>query len=378
MMCLLAAAVLLTLVKAQEDIYFADSLSPERRNTTRALTMEPVLRGTARSIEHPRANESDPLERRVFIGKGQFVTDTDWKNKYDFVVLIRFWNCEKGWHSICTGWIKDDIVVTAAHCAKKCSKATDFKEVKTATESYEVTQLIRNDKWDGNGGHGHDIMMLRLNKKYENRVKFLLSSDRLQDSAKVNLLGFGQTETGDSGKPSITDSPLDVVSCPWCFYSNNVQCLSSGSHSDLTSCGGDSGGPWFLTDDHGQIIIVAANSFGYQRFLFTCNPFYDKEKACGTHSKETGISPVSEDRDFIDTYAPRYFEWTHDKCVTSKIESVKSEESCQSKCQNSGFTKYCYTGYEWYRFSGTCLCGKGICRNYPLEGGGRTVTCWAR
>lgn len=378
MMRLLASAVLLTLAKAQEDIYFAGSSGPEKRNTTRASTVEPALRGTVHSMEHPRANDSDPFKRRL-ISNGRVLTGTDWQTKYDFVVMIPWRNCEWGGERArCTGWIKDDIVVTAAHCAQKCSTTSDYGPVETARGSYPVTQLIRNNKWDGNTRHGHDIIMLKLDRKFENHVKFLLSSDRPQDSTKVKHLGFGQTETGFNRLPSITDSPLNVVGCPWCFFSNNVQCVSSGSHSTVSSCGGDSGGPWFLTDDHGEIIIVGVMSFGYRRFLFTCNPFYDESTSCGAHNEESGISPVSEDRDFINTNAPGYFEWTHDRCTTSKIESVKSKEWCQSTCENAGFDTYCYTGYVWYHFSGNCLCGKGTCRNYPLEGGGRTVTCWAR
>merc|ERR1712125_7138 len=137
--------------------------------------------------------------------------------------------------------------------------------------------------------------------------------DKPHDSTPLDLVGFGLTETktGTQTLPVSTASSFTAVGCPWlCGFSSNVMCIHSGAHSDVTSCGGDSGGPWFTRDEHDQIVIVAVNSFGFERFLFTCNPFYDPVEACGSHSKETGISPISGDRTFIETYAPGYFQWT--------------------------------------------------------------------
>jgi len=284
-----------------------------------ASTMEPALRGT---VEHLSANSTEHFQRRLFVGNGHFTTPEEWNTKYDFVVMISYLNCEKQYRQyLCTGLIKDDIVVTAAHCAKKCSKYSDYTNVRTAQgNNFKVKSLIRNDKWDGNYGHGHDIMMLKVDGKFTNHVNFHFSLDRPSKSTKVDLLGFGMTETGAAGhqQPSITSSSLDVVGCPWlCGLSNNVMCMSSGQHSDLTSCQGDSGGAWFTKDELGRIVMVGINSFGYQRAFYTfCNPWYDGEKACGSHSGESGMSPISEDHDFIEKNAPGYFHWTdgkHDK-----------------------------------------------------------------
>lgn len=275
-------------------------------NVNGTMINQVSLRGADFITEQFVANGTESTQRRLFVGSGRTLSQKEWEEEYDFVVQVLRGN------SLCTGWIKGDIVITASHCADKRSKPEDFS-ITTVKGSFTVRKFIPNPLWNGKSGDGHDIMILKLNGWFKNNVPYRLSQDRPHDATKLELLGFGATEKAGhwTELPIVTPSPFKTVSCPWfCGHSSNVICINSGKHSDVTSCGGDSGGPWFTRDANGQVIIVGANSFGFKRRFFVCDPWYDKTKACGTHDKETGVSPLSDDYNYVQRSAPSRFQWT--------------------------------------------------------------------
>merc|ERR1712241_1006005 len=105
--------------------------------------------------------------------------------------------------------------------------------------------------------------------------------------------GFGQTDSRGCGKLHNSDS-MDVISCNFGGRSH-IACAGSGRNSRASSCGGDSGGPWYRSSDNRKYSVVGVNSFG-------------NGEDCGAVNKETGFVRVSSLRSWIDSHSTP-FKW---------------------------------------------------------------------
>jgi hypothetical protein len=119
---------------------------------------------------------------------------------------------------------------------------------------------------------------------------------------QIRLSGFGNTHEGTVGVLH-TSGPLQRVRCPPHVRGYGIICAASGDHSQKSSCGGDSGGPWFQFRDNEELVeIVGVNSFGYD---------HNAEFPCGEFHQKTGLVSVAYIKDWILQHAPN-FEFTDD------------------------------------------------------------------
>merc|ERR1712228_673309 len=92
---------------------------------------------------------------------------------------------------------------------------------------------------------------------------------------------------------------------------SGVVCLNSGENQDLTSCKGDSGGPWFTRDSNSQVVIVGVMSYSYvfrrNKPITVCNPWEGTQ--CGGRDQESVMAPLSDAYDYVQKDA-HGFQWT--------------------------------------------------------------------
>merc|ERR1712228_720454 len=140
-----------------------------------------------------------------------------------------------------------------------------------------------------------DVAILTFDGHHTNKKKLVLDGVTPAVGEQIRLAGFGRTHTGSIGDLH-TSGPLQRVSCNW---GDGIICASSGSESPKSSCGGDSGGPWFQFRDNQELVqLVGVNAFGY-------------DGDCGEHDKKTGLVSVAYIKDWILQHAPD-FEFTDD------------------------------------------------------------------
>jgi len=170
----------------------------------------------------------------------------------------------------CTGTVAGDVVLTAKHCVEGKTPA-DVK-VETAYGKHGVTKIEMHSSYD--------VVLLFLDSDAGTKNTMYLSDRTLQTGDNVAITGFGTTESKGCG--SLHDSGLDSIQVKQCSaWGSEVACASSGWSSNVASCGGDSGGPWWrATGTNGPFYIVGVNSFGVNG-------------KCGDYSKETGFVRTS-------------------------------------------------------------------------------------
>jgi hypothetical protein len=155
-----------------------------------------------------------------------------------------------------------------------------------------------------------DVAILTFDGHHTNKKKLVLDGVTPAVGEQIRLAGFGRTHTGSLGVLH-TSGPLQRVSCN---MGDGIICASSGSESPKSSCGGDSGGPWFQFRDNQELVeLVGVNAFGY-------------DGDCGEHDKKTGLVSVAYIKDWILQHAPE-FEFTDDiSCSDSDFGATDNDE----------------------------------------------------
>ena len=231
--------------------------------------------------------ESNPLEAKTriqnyhsmapgqlpepFIVGGEEVDPACPDCKYDFMVSLQ---TNSGYHFCGGSLVREDWVVTAAHCVQGDSPSQVKVKIglhnvngTQGSITKSVSQIIIHpsySSWTLN----NDYALLRLSSPITNFEPIQLVTDTSHDEEPVmaTTMGWGATQSGGWGSNILleVDVPIDD-SCG--NYSNsditnNMVCAGySGGGYD--SCQGDSGGPLIMTNSDGEYELIGIVSWGY-------------------------------------------------------------------------------------------------------------------
>ena len=193
--------------------------------------------------------------------------------KYDFMVSLQ----TDGWFGghFCGGsLVREDWVVTAAHCVQGTSPSSIEVVIglhnvngTNGSQTRDVDQIIIHPQYSGNSLN-NDYALLRLSSPITDFEPIQLCTDTAHDEEPVmsTTMGWGATSSGGSSSSVLleVDVPIDD-SCG--SYSNsditnNMICAGDGNGGE-DSCQGDSGGPLIMTNSDGEYELIGIVSWGY-------------------------------------------------------------------------------------------------------------------
>ncbi|XP_054900367.1 serine protease 53-like [Poeciliopsis prolifica] len=157
----------------------------------------------------------------------------------------------------CGGFlVRQDIVVTAAHCADDAPVHVvlgTHKLSKRNMSPVNIEYFCRFPNYTA-VGRGDDIMLLKLSRKFplNNRVKIIplpsSSNANLKDDQNCSVAGWGKTETNHVMVDDLRVVNVSILNPQLCRekwgagFPPNVIC-AGGYNTDKGFCQGDSGGP---------------------------------------------------------------------------------------------------------------------------------------
>ena len=193
--------------------------------------------------------------------------------KYDFMVSLQ----TDGWFGghFCGGsLVREDWVVTAAHCVQGTSPSSVEVVIglhnvngTTGQQTRNVSEIIIHPQYSNNSLN-NDYALLRLSSPITDfePIKLVTSDDHDNEPVMSTTMGWGATSSGGSSSNILleVDVPIDD-SCG--NYSNsditnNMVCAGDGNGGE-DSCQGDSGGPLIMTNDDGEYELIGIVSWGY-------------------------------------------------------------------------------------------------------------------
>jgi len=190
--------------------------------------------------------------------------------KYPFMVSVQ---TNSGWHFCGGSLVREDWVVTAAHCME--GESTSGTVVKiglhnvngtTGSETRYADQIIVHPNYSG-WSLNNDYALIHLTQPSSFEPIQLVTSDSHDDEPVMSTtMGWGATSSGGGSSQVLleVDVPIDD-SCG--SYSNseitnNMICAGDGNGGE-DSCQGDSGGPLIMTNDEGEYELIGIVSWGY-------------------------------------------------------------------------------------------------------------------
>ena len=220
------------------------------------------------SMEQPTTNPGDLPE--PFIVGGEEVDPECPDCKYPFMVSVQ---TNGGWHFCGGSLVREDWVVTAAHCVQGESPGNISVKIgmhningTTGSETRYADQIIVHPNYSSNSLN-NDYALIHLTSPSSFEPIQLVTSDSHDDEPVMSTtMGWGATSSGGWSSNVLleVDVPIDN-SCG--NYSNNEitnQMVCAGdSNGGEDSCQGDSGGPLIMTNDEGEYELIGVVSWGY-------------------------------------------------------------------------------------------------------------------
>uniref|UniRef100_A0A3B5LT41 trypsin n=1 Tax=Xiphophorus couchianus TaxID=32473 RepID=A0A3B5LT41_9TELE len=161
------------------------------------------------------------------------------------------------WGHVCGGFlVRQDIVITAAHCAEDEPVRVVLGTHKLSKRNMSPVNIEYFCKYPTykSVGLGDDIMLLKLSRKFplNNRVKIISlptsSNANLRDGQICSVAGWGQTGPHHAIVDDLRVVNVSILNPQLCRdiwgddFPSNVIC-AGGYNTDKGFCQGDSGGP---------------------------------------------------------------------------------------------------------------------------------------
>jgi len=192
--------------------------------------------------------------------------------KYPFMVSVQ-WN--GGWSGhFCGGsLVREDWVVTAAHCMEgetpggiKVKIGMHNLNGTNGSETRYVDQIIVHPNYSS-WSLDNDYALIHLSSPSSfEPIQLVTDTNHDEEPVMSTVMGWGATSSGGWSSDVLleVDVPIDD-SCG--SYSNseitnNMVCAGDGNGGE-DSCQGDSGGPLIMTNDEGEYELIGIVSWGY-------------------------------------------------------------------------------------------------------------------
>ena len=238
----------------------SDSTNPVETQESNLTTM---------SSEAPTINPGDLNE--PFIVGGWEVDPACPDCKYDFMVSVQ---TNGGWHFCGGSLVREDWVVTAAHCMS--GESTNSFRIKIGLHNVNGTtgaitrypdQIITHPQYSSNSLN-NDYALVHLSQPVTEFEPIQLCTDTAHDEEPVmsTTMGWGATSSGGGSSNFLleVDVPIDdgCGSYSNSDITNNMVCAGDGNGGE-DSCQGDSGGPLIMTNSDGEYELIGIVSWGY-------------------------------------------------------------------------------------------------------------------
>ena len=236
-------------------------------DTDSTIITEPDM--TLMSMEQNTINPGDLPE--PFIVGGTEVDPACPDCKYPFMVSIQ-WTGNWGGHYCGGSLVREDWVVTAAHCMQGESTSGSLVKIgmhningTTGSETRYIDEIIIHPQYSGNS-LDNDYALIHLTSPSSFEPIQLVTSDSHDDEPVMStVMGWGATSSGGWGSTYLmeVDVPIDD-SCGNIGNetTNNMVCAGDANGGE-DSCQGDSGGPLIMTNDDGEYELIGIVSWGY-------------------------------------------------------------------------------------------------------------------
>jgi len=192
--------------------------------------------------------------------------------KYPFMVSVQ-WTGNWGGHFCGGSLVREDWVVTAAHCME--GESTSGIVVKigmhningtTGSETRYIDEIIVHPNYSS-WSLDNDYALIHLTQPSSfEPIQLVTDTDHDEEPVMSTVMGWGATSSGGWSSNVLleVDVPIDN-SCG--SYSNseitnNMICAGDGNGGE-DSCQGDSGGPLIMTNSDGDYELIGIVSWGY-------------------------------------------------------------------------------------------------------------------